>query len=231
MRLPLRELRVLRVRLPLRELRVCDGLRAPVGADLPGVEGRAAGAAHAVRTVHLADRPEVRDVFALPPGVGGEAAVVVLRAEGDFERPGGEVDAVLSIERDGAGVHAQKPRDRRAGECAAPFQIVVRFGGEFRRVEAGRFGAEIEEDAATSAERLLAHQQVDARGAGFGLRGVERPLVALEEDHARSGGRISAEGGEQEVARVGDAVRRGGNEARQRLHVGSGNVPAELHRG
>ena len=73
------------------------------------------------------------------------------------------------------------------------------------------------------------HQKIDLRRPLRHLAHVERPLVPLEEDHRihRPGVRIVVE---QELPLVAHPVRRSRNEARQHLHVGARDVPAELDR-
>ncbi len=64
-----------------------DELRGAEAAHLAGVQGGPAGTVDAVRSVHLADREQVAKVHGLPPVVCRQAAVVVLRADGDLQGP------------------------------------------------------------------------------------------------------------------------------------------------
>ena len=81
-------------------------------ADLPRVQRRSSGPVHPVRAIHLADREQVPDVDRFPPDVAGQPAVVVLGADGNLERLGGDLDAVLAVQVDGPRVQLPQPLDR-----------------------------------------------------------------------------------------------------------------------
>ena len=76
--------------------------------DLSGVERGTAGTINAVGTVDFANGEEAFEVEGAAPDVGGEAAVVVLGANGDFEGFTGDVYAVVEVELDGGGVEMAK---------------------------------------------------------------------------------------------------------------------------
>ena len=103
---------------------VGDVLGGAEAADLAGVERRAAGPVDAVRAVDLADREQVLDVGRFPPEIARQPAVVVLGADGDLQRLGREVDAVVAVELDRAGVHLPQPLDRRVEQGLGSRQVL-----------------------------------------------------------------------------------------------------------
>ena len=182
-----------------------------------------------MRTVHLPDREQMRNVDRFVPDVPGQPAVVVLGADRDLEHFAADVDIVVAVELDRARIHRLQPFDLGAEAGAGFFEILPRLAGQLCEVEPGGVRAEVQKDPPPPADRLLVHQQIDLRRAVRHLAHIERPLVALEKDHRIHRIRIFVMV-EQEFALVRNAVRRGRDETRQHLHVGAGDVPAEARR-
>ena len=89
---------------------------------------------------------------------------------------------------------------------------------------------EIDEDAAAGGDFAMDGDVDDGGAAVLEARGVERPLVAFQED-VGGHGRHVVEIVMEEVAFVGDAVGIRGEIVRNDLLVGSGKVPAEFRGG
>lgn len=109
-----------------RRVMVHNILRGAETADLTGVQRRSARPIHAVAAVHLADGEQAVD-FALPPFVSGDAAVIVLRADGDRDFLSGQINAVIQIGLNRRRIHSGQPLERRFQQRAAVFQIAPRF--------------------------------------------------------------------------------------------------------
>ena len=156
----------------------------------------------------------------------------MLRADRDLEQFSCQVDpwAALQVEIVGGLVEPLQPLDRRRvrghiGHPGAP-QVVLGFGAESADVEvaAARVGAEVEPDPASAQHRLAVDQQVDQGRPVGRLAGVERPLVALQEDQRRLHGEVADRLG-QELA-LAATVGVGADEPRHHLQVAARDVPA-----
>ncbi len=202
--------------------------------DLAGVEGGAAGSFDAVGAGHFA-YDEDAGYVGLPPGVDGEAAVVVLGADGDFEGFLIEVDAVFFVDVDGEWIHVGEAFYGQLLLGAGVFEVGAGLGFEVVELEgchgvsADGVATEVEEDASAFLH-FVEHQDVNEGGLAIGdALCVEWPLVSLEEDgagHITHGGEEVAE----EVAFVA-SIRVGAEETWYDLHVGAGDVPSELGAG
>ena len=209
------------VRLPARG-EESDVLRRALRADLAGVERRAARARGAKRARALARGVEALDA-GLPVRVHGQAAVVVLRADGDLQPVTRKVDAVAAVKGDGLRVHAAQPLDGRGRERAGALQVLPRrrahgLGGEPRGVL-----RVVQIHAPAQLLRLAVNRKVHLGGlrrAGA----VKGPLVPLAEDHAQ-GARRAAQRPGQELPL--HALRVHGDIARQDLLIAAREVPAE----
>ena len=87
-------------------------LRGAGAAHLPGVQRRAAGAVDAVAGSGFTDRKQSLDA-GLPPAVNAQSAVVVLGAEGNFQRLGVQIHALILVKINRRFVHMGKALDGR----------------------------------------------------------------------------------------------------------------------
>ncbi len=208
---------------------VCDALGGAGGADLRGVEGAAAWS-DAMGAGDFADGEEVRD-GGFPPEVGGDAAVAVLGADGDFEGLP-EVDAVFGVEVDALLVHVLESSVGRVLGGSGALEVVLGLGEEGVEAEGLHVGCggwvvgEVEEDASSGGDFVVDGDVDDGGAAVLGSGGVEGPLVSLEED---AGGEVRhvIEVVVEEVSAVGVSVGGGREVVGDDLLVGAGEVPAE----
>ena len=147
-----------------------------------------------------------------------------------------EIDAMFCIEFDALRIHVHKPFVWRRLRRARFEQILFRF--VFQNVDGERLHAfcgrgiahEIDENAASGGDFAM-DGDVDDRGTAIlEARGVERPLIAFQED-VRGHGRHVVEIVMEEEPLVGDAIGVRGEIIRNDLLICSGEIPAEFRGG
>ena len=205
-----------------------DVFRRTHGADLRGIERRAARTVNAERARALACR--VKSVYrGLPAGIDRNAAVRVLCTDRNAERFAIKVDAVVGIQPDGVRIHMRKTRNRRRHQGARFRQIGVCFLGQTEKiaVQAPRVGAEIHVYLVAKIHRFVVNNQVD-RGGRTCLPHIKRPLISFEKHHVeRLLGRFEVI--RQKFVFFSGFIDR--DVPRQHLLIGAGHVPAEIDGG
>ena len=165
----------------------------------------------------------------LPPAVDVQAAVVVLGAQGDFQRLGVQIHTLITVKIDGRLVHLRQPLDRRAEAGTGPLQILPRFGQQriVGKCAVHRIFAVIKIDFASLAGFQI-HQNVDDGAAVGNLAHIKRPLVALQKQLAEHIVRVGEKVRQKLV--LAAAVRRCGVDPRQHLHIRSRHIPPRRDR-
>ena len=148
-------------------------------AHLPGVQRRSARAVDAVAGSGFTHGKQAFHV-GLPPAVDANAAVVMLGAEGDFQRLGVQIHTLITVKIDGWLVHMRQPLDWRAEAGTGAGQVLARLWqqGFIAKLAARGVCAVIKIDFASFAGFQI-HQNVNDGAAVGDLAHIERPLVAL----------------------------------------------------
>jgi hypothetical protein len=130
----------------------------------------------------LPHRKEPVHADRLPPGVRGEAAVVVLGADRDLQHLGRKVDAVPGVVLHGRGVHRREAIQGRSAGRAGALQVFPGFGGQGGEVPPGGILPEIQVDPPAPDQAFPVDQEVDQEEPPVDrLPRIEGPQVALEE--------------------------------------------------
>ena len=198
-------------------------------AHLPGVQRRAARAVDAVAGSGFTHGKQAFHV-GLPPAVDANAAVVMLGAEGNFQRLGVQIHTLITVKIDGRLVHMRQTLDGRAEAGTGAGQVLVRLGQQvvIAKLAVRRVCAVIKIDF-TAPAGFQIHQNVNDGAAVGNLAHIKGPLVALQKQLAEHIVRVG-EKVHQKLALVA-SVRRRGEYPRQHLHIGAGNIPARRNGG
>src|SRR5699024_5794973 len=137
-------------------------LGGAAGADLTGIERRAARARNAVAAAEFAHRIDSADIR-LPVAIGSQAAIVVLGANSDLQHLGVQVYTVFFVKIHGRLVHVFQPLDGCAKAGVGAVQILESFTAKSGKIYAAPLtvGAIIQKHSSAKQAAFPVNQQIN----------------------------------------------------------------------